>query len=294
MYLNAPRRRDSRLITWQRWRTIIITTVSHDKQRFPDKKFIRFFARISHDSPVCVAAWAHHIWYAYRVIWHIIKIMFAVFVLWPSLGVAVHYYYFSLPLFLSGRGCSASSSRIFILMCSFFFVVVVVFFDSFSFLLSSLECIFVSSSYFHQSEFISSSCNSSVTVTDVSMWQSRLCRQSMRMPKWLGLSWAHWRVPYRICNWSDALNYSFNISRCHNVPNGARERGTHQRSRFAALFFFVFTSNRNRSLAMKEAFKLCGRYTPCIDASHTKWSVESRVAYIRYVCGWYISVDRFF
>lgn len=64
----------------------------------------------------------------------------------------------------------------------------------------------VSPSYFHQSEFISSSSNSSVTVDDNDVY---VCAANV--------TWTE-SIPYRICNnvstlndWSEALNYSFNI-----------------------------------------------------------------------------------
>lgn len=122
------------------------------------------------------------------------NVCFFVLSLSPSFSAsfAVHYYFV-----LSGRGSVPRLKNFYSDFCHVLWLLWGLFF-------SGRFVLHVSPSYFHQSEFLSSSSNSAVTVED-----SDVSVPPMR----LGL-----RVAYRKCNivntsndWSEALNYSFNI-----------------------------------------------------------------------------------
>lgn len=160
-------------------------------------------------------------------------------------------------IILSGRGTECR-------VLEFFFLIFVMLFREYNFFfhfLRSSLCSARSSSYFHQSEYISSSCNSSVTVTDIA--RARGCRQYIPYT-YQNNSSRQWTLPHA-SNWSEALNYSFNMYIYFSFLSARWRQSAREPKNSSAfqnvLLVFVFTSNRNKSQAMKEAFKLCGRYT---------------------------------
>lgn len=129
-------------------------------------------------------------------IWHLIKIMFSCW----SFHFFLRFNRGALLLYFIRACLRAELKNFYSDFCHVLWFGVFFFFSVHFFVLH------VSPSYFHQSEFISSSSNSSVTVDDNDVY---VCAANV--------TWTE-SIPYRICNnvstlndWSEALNYSFNI-----------------------------------------------------------------------------------